>query len=558
MNVNMRSKRNRNRKALGLLLAVLLLAITFPLRTQAAEEALADSRKLDGLLRSMTEEDRSFLTNEAAYVRGFKLTPEDVLGAQTALAELTAGMKTDGERVQVVCQWIAQAADAENDSESAEENTALPPVLLPEKLMTGNSAELLAMFLRMLDIPAVCIDGVTVNEPVQAASDGREPDVLLSSSGLMESAPHRWNAVYVDGTWRYYDIVRGADYCKVSVSRMAEVQMPRAFNQIENGAFSYKGTGYRFEKKDVLENVLIQTLPETATTRYTVRSDVSGYPVAGFDQKSIVENAAWETITTLTFANGMNEIPAYSCLGMKSLKTVVIGEGTTKIGAAAFADCASLKNVVLPSTLKELGEEVFYGCNLLKSIELPKGLKKIGDYAFSCSGLVEMTLPSTVKTLGKYVFYGCRSLEYLKLSYGMDNVPIGTAKSCTALKTVVMPSKAVYIGKEAFYGCASLSSVKVPDQVDTIYSYAFANCYSLKKLTFGERVQTVGKTVLVGCENLTKLVAKGAKPPKLTKNFYLCQKAGVQVPEGRLNVYKKAFSASAYVKKYQTKIGEYK
>ena len=89
-------------------------------------------------------------------------------------------------------------------------------------------------------------------------------------------------------------------------------------------------------------------------------------------------------ITSFTFGDSVQHIPAYMCYGMKNLTSITIPNSVISIGDRAFASCSGLT-----------------------SITIPNSVISIGDWAFDyCSGLTSITsLAEIPPTLGSNAFY---------------------------------------------------------------------------------------------------------------------------------------------------------
>ena len=113
-------------------------------------------------------------------------------------------------------------------------------------------------------------------------------------------------------------------------------------------------------------------------------------------------------ITSFTFGNEVEHIPAYLCNGMSNLTSIVIPNSVTSIGDGAFAYCSGLTSVTIPNSVTSIGEWAFNGCTGLTSVTIPNSVTSIGGSAFSgCTGLTSVTIEAeTPPTLGEKAFYG--------------------------------------------------------------------------------------------------------------------------------------------------------
>ena len=117
-------------------------------------------------------------------------------------------------------------------------------------------------------------------------------------------------------------------------------------------------------------------------------------------------------ITSFTFGDKVEEIPAYLCKYMSKLDTVVLPPSVHLLGQAAFMYCNSLKSINLPVTQKTLPVSFFEGCTSLETIELPSTLTTIRQDAFyNCTSLKNISLPASLTTIENRAFYNCSALQ---------------------------------------------------------------------------------------------------------------------------------------------------
>ena len=112
-------------------------------------------------------------------------------------------------------------------------------------------------------------------------------------------------------------------------------------------------------------------------------------------------------ITTFTFGEQVEHIPAYLCYGMGKLTQVTIPNSVTSIGDDAFQNCSALTQVTIGNGVTSIGDLAFYNCSALTQVTIPNSVTSIGHYAFyGCSALAEMTVLATVPpTVGGDAFY---------------------------------------------------------------------------------------------------------------------------------------------------------
>ena len=175
-----------------------------------------------------------------------------------------------------------------------------------------------------------------------------------------------------------------------------------------------------------------------------------------------------EQITSFTFGDNVEHIPAYLCYGMSKLTSITIPNSVTSIGDYAFYECSSLTSISIPNSVTTIGESTFSRCSSLTSITIPNSVTSIGESAFyNCSSLTSITIPNSVTEIRDEVFSGC----------------IG-------LTSIEIPNSVTEIGYEAFSGCIGLTSIEIPNSVIYLGDMAFANCYSLRYAKLGKGFRT--------------------------------------------------------------------
>ena len=93
-------------------------------------------------------------------------------------------------------------------------------------------------------------------------------------------------------------------------------------------------------------------------------------------------------ITSFTFGDNVQVVPAYLCKSMNKLDTIVLPATVTSVGQSAFMYCTSLKEMEFPKGIKTVATSVLEGCTKLEKVVIPASVTTINQDAFySCSGL---------------------------------------------------------------------------------------------------------------------------------------------------------------------------
>ena len=283
----------------------------------------------------------------------------------------------------------------------------------------------------------------------------------------------------------------------------------------------------------------------TSLTSVTIGESVSEIGKSAFESCTSLTSVVWNAIhcvnfiipdapfpnsvTSFTFGEKVEHVPAYLCYDMSVLASITIPNSVTSIGGDAFSGCSSLTSVTIPNSVTSIGTYAFQGCSSLSSVTIPNNVTSIeagafsgcssltsvtipnsvtsiGSSAFSgCSSLTSVTIPNSVTSIGDYAFDGCSGLTSVTIPNSVTSIGDWAFRSCTALTSVTIPNSVTSIGSYAFYGCSSLTSVTIGESVSEIGNSAFENCTSLTSITIGESVSKIGYSAFSGCSSLTSI-----------------------------------------------------
>ena len=203
------------------------------------------------------------------------------------------------------------------------------------------------------------------------------------------------------------------------------------------------------------------------------------------------------SITSVTFEEGIENIPAYICYGVSSLTSVTLPEKSDTIDGYSIGDSA-------------------FSRTSLSAVELPSSLTRIGKYAFSeCSLLKKISIPDNVTEIGTGVFNACTSLTNVSIGNSVETIANDSFRGCTQLTEVTFGTNVVNIDSYAFEGCKRLPKVDLSESVKSIGDCVFMNCTSLESVTLGS-IHSIGYNVFENCTSLKSLTI----PKTLTEAKY--------------------------------------
>ena len=319
----------------------------------------------------------------------------------------------------------------------------------------------------------------------------------------------------------------------------------------------------------------------TGLTNITIPESVTSIGSSAFDGCTGLTSITWnaisytsfgsstfdgikENITSFTFGDKVQTIPANLCSEMSNLTNITIPNSVTSIGDEAFEDCTGLTSITIPESVTSIGSSAFNGTPWLNNqsdgliyigkvcydykgempenttIIIKEGTTRIGDEAFyECTGLTSITIPNSVTSIGVRAFYGCTGLTSITIPNSVTYIEIYAFYGCTGLTSITIPESVTSIGDGAFYKCTGLTSITIGNSVTSIGDYAFFECSGLTGVIMGKEVTSIGTSAFANNSNLVSVTCYSQTSPEavLTGNrrgsFYgISKEAILYYPKG--------------------------
>ncbi len=281
-------------------------------------------------------------------------------------------------------------------------------------------------------------------------------------------------------------------------------------------------------------------------------------------------------ITSFTFGDNVQHIPAFLCREMTNLTSVTLPENITSVGRSVFYGCSSLtepvynKNVfaflppthvgeyIIPDGIKMIAGTAIAGCSNLTSITIPESVTTVGDRAFTeCSNLTDIVW--NAKNCTSAPFSNIAS-QITSFTFGEDviSIPAALCQNMSKLTAITIPNSVTEIGYSVFSGCSSLTApvynanifafmptnysgvYTIPDSIYTIAGGAFEYCSNLTAVTIPNSMTSIGEAAFANCTGLVELMALPTTPPTTAANAFSGVPIGadVKVPCGTALAYR--------------------
>ncbi len=217
-------------------------------------------------------------------------------------------------------------------------------------------------------------------------------------------------------------------------------------------------------------------------------------------------------ITSFTFGDNVESIPAYLCSGMSNLTSITIPNSVTSIGNHAFSDC-KISKIYFSGTMEEWCTKAFS----------PNSISSSYTLYINGEAVTNAVIPNSVTIIGVEAF-----------------------RNCTSLTSITIPNSVTSIGRQAFQACSSLTKVVIGDGATSIGQSAFAGCTYLENIVIGSGVTSngIGSGAFANCPYLMSVICKAEYPPVISSDVFsgcgVLSGIDLYVPEKSVARYKKA------------------
>ncbi len=195
-----------------------------------------------------------------------------------------------------------------------------------------------------------------------------------------------------------------------------------------DGTLSVRGSGavtdyaYSVQQRSLVSRLVVEDGITSIGDKFTISSD----SYTGF-----------ENISSVTFADSVEELPAGMLRDCSSLQKIDLPSGIKAIPDKFLYGCTSLGSVQIPDAVTKIGEESFYGCSSLRTVDFGSSVSVIGAESFAkCASLAAISLPKTVASIGEKAFSETGVVELL-FPASVEEMDRSTFDKCSSLTKVV-------------------------------------------------------------------------------------------------------------------------
>ena len=472
-------KENRIKKALSLLLAVIMLAVGLPFATMPA--GAEDGSFTEGYYTYTVEKGKAKITDCDESISGDVVIPSElggypvtsISGRTISVTDITDTFIGAFEGCNHLSEVTIPNSVKYIECNAFKNCTALTKIKIPKLYIIPKY-----MFKGCTSLTDVTFsEGITIIEEEAFSGCTALANIKLPNGVSIIEKDAFYNTAYYNTKSNWDNGVLYLDYFLLKASK----NIPNVYS-IKNGTrcIAYKPFTECCDLKEITIPGSVKTIGE-----YTFENCTS--------------------LNKVTLLNGIVDIKNYAFRSCTSLNNITLSETLKLIGPGAFRECSSLEEINIPESVENICFSAFSMCSKLEKINvdvannnycsvdgivfnkektilvsypsgkaessysIPNTVDSIEASSFSgCVNLEELNIPNSVTCIEDCAFKHCELLKNIKISNSINRICSGVFQYCYSLTNIIIPDGVIEIGDYAFYGCTSLTSVSIPTSVRII------------------------------------------------------------------------------------------
>ena len=229
-------------------------------------------------------------------------------------------------------------------------------------------------------------------------------------------------------------------------------------------------------------------------------------------------------ITSITFGDEVEYIPAGMCYGLSAVPSITIPVNVKRIGKDAFESCTSMTSITWNAK---------HYCDTLDYPPF-EGLEYI---------VKSFTFGEDIETIPPYVCKEMREVSEIIIPNGVISIGRHAFNYCTGIQSINIPKGVTTIGSAAFFH-TQIRSVVVPEGVTEIGGWAFSECYGLNKIELPRSLKSIGNSAFKETYHIDTLICKALVPPTMGElpvfEGLKKERTSLFVPEMSIELYQEA------------------